>query len=218
VVSCGGEGSPAFRDRGLLAGWHVDAVRERGRELGLAHAGNGERLVGQEKLVRVGARLNRQDAAAAPVALIDGAHRAGIAALRALQQRAEIGAGEGVGQGRAGAGPGGAGVELLERGRQRGKARRGSRLELVWFRGQKQPRRLFERGRGRARKRRAIDAVELGRDVRLGQPVVRAVSDPIGEDLLVVSGALKNCAFPPEPSRSQTSSNGAEPLRLWARQ
>jgi hypothetical protein len=144
-----------------------------------------------EELVRVGARLKGQEAAAAPVALIDGDHRAGIAALRALQELAEIGAGERLRQGGAGAGTGGAGVELLERGCQPCKARRGPRLELVGFRGQEQPGRFFERGRRLIRKRCAIHAVQLGRDVRLGQAVVRAVLHAVGEDLLIAFGGVE---------------------------
>ena len=182
-------GQPAFRDRGLLAGRDVDAVGDLGRELGLAHAGDRERLVGQQKLVGVAARLHRR-----------ARHRHGRSADRLRRPCRHRGSRRPAGARRdrrwrtapAGAdrfrGPAAPALNCSSAAASAAKRGTASGSSCSGFGGQEQARRFLERGRGRIRKRRAIHAVQLGRDVRLGQAVIGAVLDAIGEDLLVAFG------------------------------
>ena len=128
-ASCGSEGTPPTSTVVCWPAGHVDAVGEHGRELGFAGATERERLIGGQELVALTLGPNGQDAAA-PVALIHRDHRPGVAGLEALEDLAEIGAGQRLGRRAAGARPRNAGVEVIKFGRQGFEARRRHRLEL----------------------------------------------------------------------------------------
>ena len=148
-----------------------------GRELGFADASDGERLVGRQELVGFAVRPDRQDAAATPVALIDRDDRPGVAGLDALEDLADIGAGERLaGRGRQVPGPATPALKSSSTVGERFEARRRGRLESASGSAARNRTVASSNARDRVGKRSAVDAVELGRDVASGQTVVRAVS------------------------------------------